>query len=82
MPPGAGRAALQTTKRLLRRRTWCLVLAWFFTGLPLSFSVDGSGLGFLLLRDAPPPASLSLAVAVTLWIAYGATVRRLRVSGL
>ena len=51
MPPGAGRAALQTTKRLLRRRTWCLVLAWFFTGLPLSFSVDGSGLGFLLLRD-------------------------------
>ena len=82
VPPGAGRAALQTTKHLLRRRTWSLVLAWFFTGLPLSFGVDGSGLRFLLLRDAPLLASASLAVAVALWIVYGATLRRLRVSGL
>ena len=82
MPLGAGRAALETTKGLLRRRTWLLALAWFFSGLPLACAFDASGLRFLLLRDAPIAGSASLAVAVALWLAYGVTVRRMRVSGL
>jgi anti-sigma factor RsiW len=80
--PGGGLAALARTKVLLRRRTWTLALGLFFTGLPLSSVFDESGLRFLLLRDAPVVASASLAVAAALWIAYAATVRRLRVTGL
>ncbi len=82
VPPGAGRAALERTKGLLRRRTWFLALALFFSGLPLSFFADDDGLRFLLLRDAPALGSASLAVAGAFWIAYGVTVRRLRVTGL
>ena len=82
VPPDAGRAALEKTKGLLRRRTWLLALSLFFTGLPISFVFDSNGLRFPLLRDAPVFASASLVVAVALWIAYGATTRRLRVTGL
>lgn len=81
-PPAAGHAELVRTKTLLRRRTWSLALALFFTGLPLSFATDGHGLLFLLLRDAPAVASASLAVGVAFWISYAVTARRLRVSGL
>lgn len=80
--PGAGRAALVRTKDLLRRRTRLMALALMFTGLPLSFVADSNGLQFLLLRDAPVLAAASLAVAVALWIAFGVTARRLRVTGL
>lgn len=82
VPPGAGRAALLRTKELLRRRTWLMALALFFTGLPLSFVFDATGLRFLLFRDAPVLGSVSLLVAVALWIAHGVTARRLRVTGL
>ncbi len=82
VPPGVGRAALERTKGLLRRRTWLLALALFFSALPLSCAGDDTGLKFLLLRDAPALASASLAVAAALWIAYAVTVRRLRVTGL
>jgi len=81
-PPGAGRAELARTKALLRRRTWLLSLAFFFTGLPLSFAADAHGIRFLLLRDAPGVASAFLAVGVVLWIAYALTARRVRVTGL
>ena len=80
--PGAGRAALERTKRLLRRRTWLLAFALFFSGLPMSFAVGNDGLQFFLLRDAPVVASVSVAVAAALWIAFGVTARRLRVTGL
>lgn len=81
-PPDVGRAALLRTKGLLRRRTWLLALAIFFSGLPLSCVVDDSGLRFLLLRDAPAAGAASLVVAAALWIAFGVTARRLRVTGL
>jgi len=48
----------------------------------LSFFFDKSGLRFLLLRDAPVVGSLSLAIGLALWIAYGITARWLRVTGL
>jgi anti-sigma factor RsiW len=82
LSPGAGRAALSKTKELLRRRTRFLAFALMFTGLPLSFVFDSSGLKFLLLRDAPLLASASLAIATALWIAFAVTARRLRVTGL
>lgn len=81
-PPGAERAALATTRSLLRRRSWLLGLALFFTGLPLSCSGDSSGLRFLLLRDAPVLAGAAWVVAVTLWLAFAQVARRLRVTGL
>jgi len=80
--PDAGRAALATTKTLLRRRTWLLAWALFFTGLPLSFVFGDEGLRFLMLRDAPLSSAASLAVAVVLWILFARIARRLRVTGL
>lgn len=80
--PGADQAALAATKALLRRRTWLLALALFFSGLPLSFVAGSDGIRFLMLRDAPGAALACVVVAVALWIALGAVARRLRVSGL
>ena len=82
VPPSAGRASLERTKALLRRRTWLLALALFFSGLPLTFVFDDSGLRFLLMRDAPMFGSTCLMAAAGLWVAFGVTVRRLRVTGL
>ena len=80
--PASGQAALAATKALLRRRTWLMALALFFTGLPLSFVFDSEGLRFLMLRDAPLVSLTCLATAVGLWIAFGVVARRLRVTGL
>ena len=82
VPSGSGREALARTKDLLRRRTWTLALALFFTSLPFSFVFGDSGLRFLLIRDAPALGSASWAAALALWIAYAVTLRRLRVTGL
>ena len=81
-PPTSGRDDLSRTKSLLRRRSWLLAWALFFTGLPLTFVADSGGFRFVLLREAPAVASASLAVAVALWVWFAATARRLRVSGL
>ncbi len=81
-PPDPGRVALERTRALLHRRSLLLGLALLFTGLPLSFAGDSTGLRFLLLRDAPGLGSALLAVAAGLWVAYGVTVRRSRVTGL
>jgi anti-sigma factor RsiW len=78
----SGHTALAVTKALLRRRSWLLALALLFTGIPMSIVWDGSGLRFFMLRDAPVISSISLAVAVSLWIAFGVVTRRLRVTGL
>ncbi len=80
--PASGRAALAATKALLRRRSWLLALALLFTGLPAAFAFDSRGLRFFMLRDAPLTASICLAMALGLWIAFGAVTRRLRVTGL
>ena len=82
MSQTSGQAALAQTKALLRRRSWLLAVALLCTGIPLSFAFDGSGLKFFMLRDAPLMSSISLAMAVGLWIAFGVVTRRLRVTGL
>ena len=81
-PQASGQVALAATKALLRRRSWLLALALLFTGMPVSFAFDSSGLRFFMLRDAPLVSSFSLAAALGLWIAFGLVTRRLRVTGL
>ena len=82
MSQTSGQAVLAQTKALLRRRSWLLAVALLFTGMPLSFAWDSSGLRFFMLRDAPLMSSISLVMAVGLWIAFGVVTRRLRVTGL
>lgn len=78
----AGQAALATTKALLRRRSWLLALALLFTGLPLSFVFDSSGVRFFMLRDAPLSSLAIWIAAVGFWIGFATLARRLRVTGL
>jgi hypothetical protein len=82
MPQSSGQTALAQTKAMLRRRSGLLACALLFTGLPLSFAWDSSGLRFFMLRDAPFVSAISLATAVGLWVAFGIVTRRLRVTGL
>jgi len=82
VPSGAERAALATTRTLLRRRAWLLGFALMCTALPLSFTFDASGVRFLVLRDAPAVAAAAWVAAAGLWAALAAVARRLRVTGL
>ena len=82
LPAGSGKAALATTKSLLRRRTWLMALALFFSALPFSFMFFPGGLRFFMLSDAPFASTVCLAAAAVLWIAFVAVSRRLRVTGL
>jgi hypothetical protein len=79
---GAARQALASTRALLRRRTWFLAAAIFCSSVPFGFVFNDHGLVFLLIRDAPALGSSLLAAAVGMWIAFGVTARRLRVTGL
>lgn len=81
-PPTAGKSALDTTRRLLRRRSWLMGCAIFTTVLPFSVQGNQHGIQFFLLRDAPATAALSFAAAAVLWFAFWRLSRRLRVTGL
>ncbi len=80
--PSSGKTALDTTRRLLRRRSWLMGCAIFASLLPLSIHGSSRGIEFFLLRDAPVTAALSLAAAAILWIAFWRVSSRLRVTGL
>ncbi len=80
--PSSEKAALDTTRRLLRRRGWLMGCAIFATLLPFSIHGSSAGIEFFLLRDAPATAALSIAVAACLWVAFWRVSRRLRVTGL
>jgi hypothetical protein len=80
LPPD--RLALGRTKALLRRRSWLLALALFFTGLPLACAFDDTGVRFLVIRDAPSAGIAALAAAVGCWSAFWVANRRARVTGL
>ncbi|MES1211583.1 MAG: hypothetical protein ABUL63_04525, partial [Acidobacteriota bacterium] len=82
VPPSAGKAALETTRHLLRQRSWLMALAIACTLLPFSFAADDDGIQFLLLTAAPTLSSALFAVAAGLWIALWRVSRRLRVTGL
>jgi anti-sigma factor RsiW len=69
--------SLEKTRALLKRRTWTLALALFFTGIPFAFAFDGKGVTFFMLRDEPGSA-LFLISAVYLWVRYARLQRVLR----
>jgi len=81
-PAGTGRKELAAVRTLLRRRSWLMALAILFTGLPLSFVFDARGIRFLMLRDDPGASMVFWAIAVGLWVGFGAVSRRLKVTGL
>jgi hypothetical protein len=81
-PPSSGKAALDATRRLLRRRSWLMGCAIFTTALPFSLHGNEHGIQFFLLRDAPATAAVSFAIAALLWVAFWRVSRRLRVTGL
>jgi anti-sigma factor RsiW len=80
--PESGKRALDSTRRLLRRRSWLLAGAIFTSLLPFSAAGGSDGVRFFLLRDVPALAALSLAAAVGFWLLYARDSRRLRVTGL
>jgi len=82
LPPELELKTLRRTRSLLGRQRWLLAMAMFFTLIPLSsgqFSREGGPpQTFLLARDYPQLAALSLAIALGLWVGYYLSRRRLR----
>jgi hypothetical protein len=66
-PSSVEKAALERTRRLLRRRSWTMGLAIFFTLLPFTFGRLEDGFTFLLFRDVPWSRALWV-VAAGLWL--------------
>jgi anti-sigma factor RsiW len=80
--PPADRVVLARTKALLRRRSWLLGAACFFTGVPFTFSFDGHALQFLMIRDVPSAAIAALVAGVGFWTGFAIVSRQTRVTGL
>lgn len=82
-PASTEKAALDATRRLLRRRSWLLAGAIFTSLLPFSVIFFGNGeVRFPVLESSPFGAAASGVCAVLLWIAYVRVNRRLSVTGL
>lgn len=69
--------AFRQTRRSLRRRSWLMALAIFFSLAPFSFfSADGRSWWFL--RDATASALVYAAIGVGFWILYAVERSRSR----
>jgi ferric-dicitrate binding protein FerR (iron transport regulator) len=67
--------ALREARRVVRRRSWLMALAIFFSVAPFSFfSADGRT--WWLLRDAPGSALVYATLGVVFWIIYVVQRRR------
>ena len=83
--PGAGPApqdlgeaqAFREARRRLRRRSWLMALALFFSLVPLSFIFTDT-ISWWMLRDAPKSAVIYFAIGVVLWVIYAVERRRSR----
>lgn len=81
--PGAGplpkdlaeTRSLQEARRRVRRRSWLMALAIFFSLAPFSFGSVG-GHSWWMLRDAPGSALVYAALGVAFWILYALERRR------
>jgi hypothetical protein len=78
LPPNLEREIVARTRAVLRRRSWTLALALFFTCVPLVFAFDAGGITFLMFRDEPG-SRLFWVSAAYLWFDYVRQSRRLRV---
>ena len=77
LPPNLERDIVTRTRAVLRRRSWTLALALFFTCMPLVFAFDSHGITFFMLRDEPGSRLFWLSAA-WLWFDYVRQTRRLR----
>lgn len=77
LPPNLEHDIVTRTRALLRRRSWTLALALFFTTLPFVFAFDSNGITFWMMRDEPG-SRLFLLAAAWLWFDYIRQSRRLR----
>jgi len=67
--------ALREARRVVRRRSWLMAFAIFFSLAPFSFfSADGRT--WWLLRDAPGSALVYATLGVVFWIIYAVQRRR------
>jgi ferric-dicitrate binding protein FerR (iron transport regulator) len=67
--------ALREARRVVRRRSWLMAFAIFFSVAPFSFfSADGRT--WWLLRDAPGSALVYATLGVVFWIIYVVQRRR------
>jgi hypothetical protein len=69
--------AFREARRRLRRRTWLMGVAIFFSLAPFSFLCTDGRLWWFL-RDAPRSALVYAAVGVVFWIVYLVERRRAR----
>ena len=76
LPPNLERDVVTRTRAVLRRRSWTLALALFFTAMPLVFAFDSRGITFFMLRDEPGSRLFWLSAA-WLWFDYVRQTRRL-----
>ena len=75
------RRAITRTRAHIRRRSWVLAAAIWFTLLPFTFAVQAGRVTFFMLRDQPASVLL-LLVAAILWFQYARMTRSLRTAGL
>jgi hypothetical protein len=81
LPQATELRALRRTKTLLAWRSWSMGLGFLFSGLPLSFEGDSSGVHFLLLPAHVGLAMLSLGIGLAAWIVFVNVSRALRPAG-
>ena len=80
--PPADRVALARTKSLLRRRSWLLAAACFFTGLPFTVAFNDHGWRKWLFADVPSVGVAAVVAAVAFWTGFAMLTRKLKVTGL
>ena len=75
------RQTIVRTRATIRRRSWILAAAIWFTLLPFSLVFRGGQVTFFMLRDQPGSA-LFLLVGAIMWFQYARMTRSLRTAGL
>jgi anti-sigma factor RsiW len=71
--------SLNRTKQLIKHQTATLAVAIFCSLAPFAFTFEGSGITWLLIRDAPIAGFTYLFAALVMWIAYAVMRRKLKV---
>lgn len=71
-------AALLRVRGQLRAQSIAMAGGIFFTLLPLTILVKGGEVKFLMLRDLPGLAAVSVVAGLACWIAYVRSVRGMR----
>ena len=69
--------SFREARRRLRRRSWLMAIAIFFSLAPFSF-FSTSERTWWLLRDAPASAAVYAALAVVFWVVYAVARNRSR----